>query len=848
MTQNRTGVSTLILRIKTEGVNESAAAVKAYQETLRDTGKSATPILDVQDRMDKKFSELRRQDALQGIVNDFKQAKKAGEDAEFSLTKVRRALVDIGATKSEIDQVVASIDKIDNSAGGAGSGSGYGRSIARFGTTLFNLPDVGPSTDIARGLQIGGRAIDKFNIPVEKLIIGVPIAGAALAAFALAADFVGRVAQENADRQKRYANALLEVAKAMEGQTREQVETQIKALEQESRVREEQIQLIEQQTGRSREWLEQLARTDVADFTSSFQLVLNTIDQFKGFGESAAAVKEANAVIDTNTFLIQRLTGVLENNGTVTADVAEQWRKLADEESRQLQARADRTIQANQLLRDGSSDQIQQLADDARIRKDSLQAFLGTMEALGASSEEAAAQAKEWQEEIDNLTVWQKVLLEQLLPIVQAREAESNALKDQLALVQESISYQQELASMVRTATVEQVADRLYALEEEKRALETYLPLLEQLAPSSKEAADALKEAQTRLGTLAGEWSDILSQVLPAAVLRAQQQLQSDGEKLRAQSQIKLDQIEEQRLEKEAEAATKRAEAVFAAEEKRDKALNKLAEEQAREREKIERKSNAAIANSVYARDALQTYLNLQQKQEQLKDLQEQGEERKKELNAQAQEERERADENYRKALRQAQEAADKAVRLERARFAAEIAERVAAYNQQLSLLSAFNVQATAIVANTAANVNRELAKIQPPASWANKGQQTNEEIIAGLPISNTLYGSAAQQQRDREAAIALAYAQYYSRNYGTGATRSGGFIPQYETGIDYVPHDGLAFLHKGERVVPARENRAGAGLNISIPIYGTQLTKRDIMDYAAEELSQTLDEAGWDD
>jgi hypothetical protein len=588
VTQNRTGVSTLILRFKYEGIKESEAALKSYQDALRDTGKSATPILDVQERMDKKFSELRRQDALKGIVNDFKQAKKAGEDAEFSLTKVRRALVDIGATKSEIDQVVASIDKVGSSAGGAGRAGSLGRTVSSAGTQLFMLPDVGPSTDISRGLILGGRAIERFNIPMEKLAVGVPVVGAALVALAFAADFVGRVAAENADKQKRYANALLEVAKVTEGQTREQVQERIQALQQESEERERQIQLIEQQTGRSREFLAQLTRTDVSDFTTVTQILGNAISQFQGFGESAAAVKEANAVIDTNTFLIQQLTGVLEDNGTVTADVAEQWRRLAEEESRQLQARADRTIQANQLLRDGSSEQIQQLADDARIRKDSLQAFIGTMEALGASSEEAEAQAKAWQEEIDNLTIWQKVLIEQLLPMVRAREAETDALKEQLAIIQDSISYQQELAAMVRTATVEQVADRLYALQEEQRALETYLPMLQELAPTSKEAADALKEAETRLGRLADDWNDILSQVLPAAVLRAQQQLQSDGERLRAQSQIKLGEIEAQRLEKESEAAEKRAEAILTADEKRDKALIKLAEDQAREREKIE--------------------------------------------------------------------------------------------------------------------------------------------------------------------------------------------------------------------------------------------------------------------
>ena len=61
--------------------------------------------------------------------------------------------------------------------------------------------------------------------------------------------------------------------------------------------------------------------------------------------------------------------------------------------------------------------------------------------------------------------------------------------------------------------------------------------------------------------------------------------------------------------------------------------------------------------------------------------------------------------------------------------------------------------------------------------------------------------------------------------------------IPSYDVGTPYVPQDGLAYLHKGEAVIPANQNKGG-NMNIQINLDGRTLAKV-LMPYMPGELAR---------
>lgn len=857
MTQNKSGVSTLLLRYQVAGQDQLLKANTAVSLSLKDAEKAAKEL----------GISIERLQELGGARIDALNLNEKPLAAAKELEKAQRARLDVvdDALKSESKitaELKAQADLIQRQSRGIRD-IGMQRipepSLSDFGVRntrsvsgaltgiregLISLPNVGyqnPAVVALRGLI---PLVDKTGASFGQLGAALGIAGAAVIGVAIAFDRFNR----ELEGSKRILNGALAAQEnyyqALSDLTSVQADEQAQELQ---RLRP----ILQQQATELRNSLE-------SAFSQASQTPLGDVGARALFNQlPTGALKEqldkVEAALQENIQTEARLTQGREAGVFAANDLREREQQLADarrKASEQVISLVGRDLidQGQQAARAQTLTQAQREQEQAALTVTiaSNNAYLQSLLDIQQQLDPTTEAYKGYQEAIDSLTgentrlEIQYNILDRATNTAADGVAKFNAaIEAQLAVIQTGIGYHAELAASIRTSTVDQVGDRLNAIEEERRALAEYLPQLVALAPTSIEAANALQDAQSSLTSLSLEFNDQLTRVLPAALSRARAELSADLAQLEADRNDKFAEIDATRLEKEADAAEKRSDAYLTAEEKRADSLNDLAEQQAERRARIEKKSNAEIANAIFARDAMAAYLAMQDREEQLDDLKTDAEKRQREIDKQFEKERQAADRNYERALRDAQQAADKARAAARRSYDIEFNERVTAYNQQLALLRAFAGEASAVLAagltvpNLSGLVNGTSGGTSNPPALPNSPY--------GVPPVNPQVGDTwtdafGQLRVWNGNGWQIASA---SRGYsgGVSSAGSGGLGAQQSRAFSSSP---------AQRVFGGQSS--GKQLIVNIPVTGTQLTKREIMSYAAEELSQTLDDAGWDD
>lgn len=105
---------------------------------------------------------------------------------------------------------------------------------------------------------------------------------------------------------------------------------------------------------------------------------------------------------------------------------------------------------------------------------------------------------------------------------------------------------------------------------------------------------------------------------------------------------------------------------------------------------------------------------------------------------------------------------------------------------------------------------------------------------------------SALDQLRDKTITITANYVSAYSDS-GTAT------IPSYDVGTPYVPSTGLAIIHKGERILTAKENASGnytggsinfnGGINFTLPSITNSSTADDLVNQVFPKLMKKVDD-----
>jgi hypothetical protein len=481
-----------------------------------------------------------------------------------------------------------------------------------------------------------------------------------------------------------------------------------------------------------------------------------------GRGDIQALQEEYNRLngeIANNVEFFNLISGGLQN-GTFAANEAT---KAIDEQAQRTidfyQQQYDFQLKYNDLVTNGSKEQFDQVLAQNKLETD---ANRERIKGLYAQVEVFKQAGKEIPENLQlaldgaisasfELSAAQVYLTDTVAPLVEARTAETaaieqttkalqsvvertkerNALEEQLAKEQvsrlkEQMQSELEFNRFLKTATAENVASRMEALQEEAAALRSLLPELQKLAPTSEAAADELQATTDKLAEINDELRRLGSEGVIAAIQREQAELTAEIEKIEADRDAKIADIRRQSAQKEIELyedlQRDLADAVADANEERADAQREYQEEAAqieqdlaRKRLEIEKKYSKDAANAIGDRDALALYRAKQARNEQIEDAEDAASQARQDLQRNYQQQletinRELAKQQqalqakYQQQLNDLRTATANSINLERQKAAQEIAARQQAYQQELALLNSFAQQGAMSISTFATN------------------------------------------------------------------------------------------------------------------------------------------------
>jgi hypothetical protein len=825
-----------------------------------------------------QFDKLSRQNELGGIVDEFKGAVSEAKSLDGVLAKVSKRLNEIGATEGEIAGVVNQLERARSGGAGINQGEvarqGVGDVSTSFGAaaSVLNAGGTGAAgeasalvgdiagfveyiplfrkgiADIGNQLLSSGSltqaAVGKFGkLPVAVASIGAGVI--ATIALGVAVDQYNKIVAASAQATKNFIGAQEQYYTLLVTGTTKEVQEAVKLREQERAIAEARL-------AETRNFIAQAnAAIDNADlFTNVFANAsvalganlggikdLETLEQelTKQSGEADTAITRLNQGLEANAFAANDAAAAEE-------ELAKKREAFTD---RLLTTQINTLISAASQSSDAVNDRLQAIADEKAV----LQDFIATGQLSAEKTEELRTR-------IQDLSVEESTLAQQVIPLIEAREAETEAIKSQLDAIDSSIQSQIQLANLLENATPEQIRDRQRAIDIEREAIEAQLDELKALADQSEEGQAKLEQYENRLAALNDEASN-LDLATPAAQMRAladnaeqvakaTQSLNTDLAKLASTRDSRLTELASKLEDGLAEIGTE-----FFDQQAKQRAgdLEELAkfnqEEQDRVKahrqtlEQIQRQFDRAQGSAIQDRNAVALQSAIDSRDDSVDTETEkfnaESEKRRRDiedLKKTQSQERQELFSSYQKKYNALIEQNRREVQATQIKYQQDVATRQAAFAQQQSQLQ------TALNQELNIRTNAFSTMLNQASTFAGKLIQ----------IANGLNTTGAQQQQRQIITPTTVYQPNYTPSRAVGGYTSPNMLTRInEQGTESGVNDrgDFAIFSRPTTVFTAKQTAGMGGLNIPISISGMGMTQTQIRREVDQRLSKTLSEAG---
>lgn len=236
-------------------------------------------------------------------------------------------------------------------------------------------------------------------------------------------------------------------------------------------------------------------------------------------GEQGAGLAEAIAAYVKGT--VEPAQAAVDGLTAAFPDVQKTHAQIqaANDQVTALEQAAQFQVEVAQLLATGSAADVAQKREALRVEKESLETMLPTLEKLAGKSADADAALKQVQARLGAIA-GEQGQLGQVAPLVQGRDDTAARQQAALAGLDAGIQARTQLYQLERTASEDQVTQRLNAIADEKRAINELLPQFQAQAALTKDGADKLAAYQQQLRKLGDEADHLLADVEPLARLR----------------------------------------------------------------------------------------------------------------------------------------------------------------------------------------------------------------------------------------------------------------------------------------------------------------------------------------